>query len=248
MITVDTQGPRTASAFLIPKLRACGLTVQDGRLRYGDVQFYGEGPDGEMLSIGVELKGLTELCSDLQEPRFTGFQVPGMVEAYDRRYLVIRGEHKRDRKTGHLLVPHDQGRWLPLRVGSHVFTYREVMAKLTTVSEQAGFHYQFVSGAVHEVVDYLVMLHSWWYKGFDSHGSLRVFYVPRREFGIRKPSKFRTALKSLCPGIGWERTRAIEDEFPTMDALLQATKDDFEEIDGIGSKLAAQLHNALRRA
>jgi excinuclease UvrABC nuclease subunit len=47
-------------------------------------------------------------------------------------------------------------------------------------------------------------------------------------------------------GIGWKKSRALSEKFPTMEKLYLATPKEIQEVEGIGKKLAQQIHDELR--
>ena len=77
----------------------------------------------------------------------------------------------------------------------------------------------------------------------EEHHSLKKFHSPDVTL-LTTPSLLRTVAKEL-PGIGWERSLAIEQSFPTVREMINATEKDWQEVDGIGKVLAKRITEAL---
>ncbi len=84
--------PRAGSKELTAPLTALGLPVEQKEMEFGDLCFVGRGVKGAPLSIGVEYKKLPDLVQSLANDRLAGHQLPGMMQSYDRAYLLVEGE------------------------------------------------------------------------------------------------------------------------------------------------------------
>jgi DNA ligase (NAD+) len=67
-----------------------------------------------------------------------------------------------------------------------------------------------------------------------------------REIEGSKQRPFARVLFALgMPGVGFVNAEALADHFGSMDALIEASPKEIEEVEGIGPILAAQIHEAV---
>ena len=239
MIYVDD---RQGAKELVPHLEQRGHPVTLERMDFGDIRFFGEGPDFAMWHIGIECKSFEEIVDDFQTPRFTGYQLPGMTAAYDRRYLVVKGSIRL--RKGAIQVPRG-AQWKGVQVGGRPLTYAMYRAKLLTFEEHTGLSVIQVDTTQEQVLA-IESLYRWWnHVGFEGHGSLRQFYLPRHSGGVKPPSRYRHALKALIPGMGWQRTETLEAAYPSLESLMDADISDLASLPGLGPKVAKSIYDAL---
>lgn len=158
MIHVDN---RAGSAQLIPLLQRCGVPVQAGRLAFGDVKFLGSGPDGIPVTVGVEVKSLSDLLHGMTDGRFAGHQLPGMTACYDQPWLLVEGQWRMERGTGLLQYLTRSYQWRPATVGSRKFMYRDLTSWLFTVQTKTGIRLATVPDWDHATA-WLATLYAWW--------------------------------------------------------------------------------------
>lgn len=237
MIFVDT---KIGSNDLVPLLEAAGLPVTPANLGYADVEFGGRGIGGQAVLIGVEVKRLTELTGDWD--RFAGEQVPKMQRPqYDHRWLVYQGEWMVDRGGSLSRWAGKRGR-KPLEGQNNALALRK---KLITLEMCAGFHKERTYDRA-ETVEFLRALYRFWTDDdLDEHKSHLVLYEPLVAWG--SPSIARR-LAAILPGIGQERSAAVEKHFKDWSIIefLAADKEEWMKIDGIGEKTATTIVNLLR--
>jgi len=120
------------------------------------------------------------------------------------------------------------------------------------------FELQFYAGVTvfttknkQETVDTVLALEEMFQKPPEEHTSLLGFHEsPEPVVGLgQRPSFLRRFLKEL-PGIGWELSKRIEDhairkgDGRVID-LIKWFRDDWEEVEGVGKGLSAQITEAL---
>lgn len=238
MILVDD---RAGSKDLVEVLRKHNLDVSLTRLDFGDLAWAGNGPGGEM-AIGVEYKSILDLCNSMRSGRLSGHQIPGMLKMYSVSYLLVCGIWKAG--TDGALHVYRYAQWVKIEPGKRAFQYREVTGYLETLAQKGGVQVRLVSNET-EAAHWIAMAYNWWAKPWDQHSSLSVMYNPNPSVGISTPSEVRRVAKEL-PGVGWERSGAVERAFPTIEAMILATEEEWRAVPGIGKHLAAKIWNLIR--
>ncbi len=241
MIFVDKA---VGSASLIPLLREKGLVVEPAHLEWADVEFVGKGVKDEQVLIGIEMKRLSELTGDWE--RLAGEQVPKMTFNYAHRYLVYEGEWQQNKK-GVLFQRTGRMSFKPLHGDANASRLRK---KLLTLEMCAGMHVHHVSGHGRkgswsvEAVRYIHDLYRWWTDdNLEEHSSHIVMYEPLHHYST--PSILRRAA-AVLPGIGITRSKAVEDHFKSIRAMVNASEKQWMEIEGVGIKLARKLVEICR--
>ena len=139
MIQLD---PRSGSGELLPYFSAydVGVSCEDN-LDYGDACFWGNGPESPLF-IGFERKTLgtahTDMIASMREHRLDAFQLKGLVEIYDVRYLIVEGIW-RCGKGGSIEVP-SGNQWIPFMYGSRAVSYRELDHYIGRLQHVFNFH------------------------------------------------------------------------------------------------------------
>lgn len=85
MILVD---PATGSGELLPVIQKFSVPCKLEPLPFGDVCFTGNGPKGT-IGIGIERKKIHDILACINDARFSGHQLPGLLNMYKVRYLYI---------------------------------------------------------------------------------------------------------------------------------------------------------------
>lgn len=246
MINVDT---RTGSADLIPYLRKLGLPVLPCRLPFGDASFIGNGPEGLPITVGVEVKSFRDVLSCMTDGRFSGHQLPGMIQSYQVPWLLVVGQWRRNPQSGILEYRKPSGQWFEATVGTRRFMWKDLETWFCTVQAKTGLNLHRCfdwSEAVH----WIGTLYRWWTeKQYEDHrGHLSIHNTRGDLFDraiLTRPSLCRLVALQL-PGIGTEKSLAVANHFGTVDAMVGADISDWCSIDGIGRTLAERIYYALR--
>ena len=117
---------------LIEPLKRAGVPVEAATLQFGDVEIIGRGPEGRPVTVGVELKRLSDAFQCLRDGRFAA-QLRGMRETYEVSWLLLEGRFQKD-KRGHLQV-FSKNRW---QKAHGAVTYQEFAAWLQTMMMRGG--------------------------------------------------------------------------------------------------------------
>lgn len=204
MIFVDT---RAGSDQLIPLLKRCGLPVQPARMTYGDVRFIGSGPGGEPVTVGVEVKSISDLLHSMTDGRFAGHQLPGMVTSYDQPWLLVEGQWRAQRGSGLLQYLSRSYQWRDATIGSRKFMYRDLVSWLFTIQTKTGILVNLASDWDHATL-WLATLYSWWTRtkrvgsedvtGWESHRShLAVNQASNEQFWSRVKQEEKEARNAV---------------------------------------------------
>lgn len=236
MVVVDN---RIGSKHLASKLGKLGLEVSLERLEFGDVAFKSK----EDKQIGIEIKSIRELFTDHTLNRFTGHQIPGLLDNYDWVYLVVEGLTKRDSDGD--ICEYRGGYWKKVGYGGKNYTYQTFCKYRNSLFVLAGIE-TITTASPSDTIEVVGGLYQWWQEGLQRHKSLNCFYSkPPERFEFKTPSLFRRMTKEIS-GLGWERTKLLEEKYPTMERLLKASEKELAQIPGIGKVLAKEIHRSLR--
>lgn len=209
---------------------------------FGDMAWYGNGPNGE-LRIGVEYKKIDELLTSMLDGRVVK-QIRGMLVHYDRRYLLIEGRIRCDRNTG-IMQKQSGDRWRDIDRGGKGYTYNELEHWYTTIEEHTQTRVKQTFDQ-HESARWLKMKHSWWTnKKWDDHDAMNQFHVPPPPTALfENPNVVRRVAKELG-AIGWDRSIAVANRFKSVREMVNANEQTWREIDGIGKTIAKRIVNEL---
>jgi ERCC4-type nuclease len=237
MILVDK---RVGSGDLINVLPSgsCTLTTLD----YGDCAFLGIGPEGAPVRVGIEIKALGDAAQSIRSGRFAGHQLPGLLAIYDRVYVVLEGAY-RPGPEGELET-YQRGHWQTGAWGGCGWMYNELDGWINSINIVAGVTVKRTMSR-RETAAVIHGLHHWWTsKSFEKHRSHVGFDESGRPT-LMKPGLVRRVAAEL-PLIGWERSSAVAEEFPSVLALALADEVAWLKIKGIGKVIAHKVVSAIR--
>jgi ERCC4-type nuclease len=211
---------------------------------FADVAFLGHGPRG-MMSFGVEIKSLSDLLSSIVSGRLAGHQIPGLLECYDRSWVLIEGEWEVD-EEGVLVVPKGRHRF-PIEHGrGRPWMYREIVNWMATVSVQTGVHF-WRTQSREETARWISAMYWWAQKDWSDHKSLKVFVDDPQPVLLVRPD-FKARVVRQVEGLGWDKALKISRAFSTGREIACASKEEFLKIEGIGPMLAQRLEDAWMSA
>ena len=232
---------RTGSKDLLPYFDDGILT----ELKFGDVAFVGNGPEGN-VEIGVEIKRIADLVQSIANGRLAGHQVPGLVGTYYKVYLIVEGVWRPNPQTGVIQIY--KGNWFDMKTGRE-FTFAGVWGFLNTLAVQAGI-IVLPTTSIRSTVLAIQVMSKWWQEKWERHHSLQVLYKPtppRLFTPARRPGHIHLRyIAAELPGIGWERALAVEKKFRTVQQMMDATEEEWREVEGIGKVTAQMVWRALR--
>jgi ERCC4-type nuclease len=224
LILVDT---RAGSQDLIAPLAAAGLPVEETRLDFGDVAFMGRGVGGAATFCGVEHKRLSDLVQSLNTDRLAGHQLTGMLDTFDRCYLVIEGTW--ESYNGRVMVTRKGLRALTPLKGAPPAV--ELEKRVLTLQHRGGLAVRWTNDQA-ATVRYLTALYRWWTDhDLDAHKSHLAIHAPDLDSALRRPVSDFQRVVAQIPGIGLKRSAAVDAAFDgSFRRLMLATEAEWAEI------------------
>lgn len=214
------------------------------RLQYGDVCFMGNGPDNLPWSIGIERKTIMDLVSSMITGRLSGHQLIGLLNCYNKVYILVEGLWRTNPRSG-LLERRVRSAWTPVELGARRIMAKEVINYLNTLMVFCGVSIWQTSG-LKQSGHWISSVYSWWQKPWEKHTSYAQFHVQAPPLAyLTKPSVFHRMVKELT-GVGWERGNLLTEKFKNLQELMTASMEQLQEIPGIGKKLAGSIIKELK--
>lgn len=211
------------------------------RLEFADFSWYGRGPEGKRVRVGVERKTVTDLINSMVSGRLSGHQLPGLQKNYDFIYLLVEGRWRSNPQNGYLELRKKD--WERLRL-HRSFVGNEIYNYLNTLQIVCGI-YVFRSESFTQSHRWIQATYNWWSsKGFDKHRSQLSIKKPYMGGLLTKPSTLKI-MAACLPGIGHERADAVAKKFKTPFHMVHSTEAEWMEIDGIGKKTAQAVMDTI---
>lgn len=216
-----------------------GRAAEETILDSGDVAFLGLDPwKGTPISVGGEIKTLRGLLGDIKTDRVSQ-QLERMREAYDRTWLLIEEGPYRVDDEGFLIFPsgrESNGRTSWDRLGGG-FLYSSLDNYLTSAQERGTGIKRTQDDR--ELVRIILNLYSWYQKEPGEHD--RMPGSRYQAFSWNGKVSLRRKIAAQVPGIGWSKSKGLEDVFPTTRAMMNATVEELMQAEGIGKILAERI-------
>lgn len=242
MILLDD---RIGSKELLPLFRPFGVDVELSRLDSADMAFAGNGPKGDCM-VGIERKRISDLCQSMRDRRLSGHQLPKLLADYEYVFLIVEGMWRPGR-TGVLETYRGRG-FSPVSG----MMYAEVDSYLTGLSLRAGIEVKR-SASPEETVAQTINLFRNFDKNWSAHTAHNQVYAPiptprkaaYRHRSLTPKQKLVRDFAAQIPGID-RKCESVMDKFPTVRRMFEASKLEWEQIDGIGDVLATRITTLLR--
>jgi ERCC4-type nuclease len=198
--------PRAGSNELTKPLGDAGLPVEEATLEYGDLSFIGRGEKGAPVAIGIEHKKVSDLVQSLGNGRLQGHQLPGMLEHYDRCWLIVEGDWTSN-AGGQTTVFAGRGVRRPLR-GAPLAV--ELDKWLLGLEVRGGIHIVRCPTRK-DTVRFILALYRWWTdKDLDDHKSHIAIHAPDLDTALREKKSDQFIALAQWPGIGYKTAGAVE--------------------------------------
>jgi len=239
MITIDS---RVGSKELVPHFAKGVATL--GHLEFGDASFIGL-DHGNVVTIGIERKALSDFLSSMQTGRLAAVQLPGLRACYNHVYVIVEGIYKSD-QNGRILIPRG-GSWVGFHLGRRQFMARELDNFINSLCVEAGVMVRETSN-MHRTAGLIYNLHNWWQK--KSHESVQAMHKhrfsedPMSGILLQPPSLLRRMSAEL-KGVGWKRSKEVADHFKSVKDMIEAREKEWLKIPGIGKTLAKSIMEEL---
>lgn len=229
--------------------------VEETILPAGDVAFFGNGPNDDVWYIGIEYKKLDDFCGSMKSGRFTGTQLPRMLELFDISFVIIEGICFMDRNTGALVKK--VGR-MSYSMGVQYSGFQNFMTSIQVHSALAGKPCIVTrTVGMEETINTIKATYNWFQKPWEHHTSIsrpdrtKMANVPYElelvQIRPDSPEYPRHLLrKSLfqIDRLGWEVAGKIAEKFGTMESLMAATQQDLLG-DKVGKTMAERIYQTL---
>lgn len=235
--------PRIGSKDLYTPLMELNVPVAFKDMESADIRFIGLGQDSQPVQIGIERKRLKDALNSMRTGRFMGFQAVRLAESCQDAVLLVEGAYRAG-ESGELEMPIGRGIWKPVTLGPSTFTYRELDNWLNSIAILTPIRV-IRSNSVSDTCRIITDLWHWWGKPIEAHKSAFVFHkTTPTHVELAKPSFERCVAKEL-DGVGWEKSRAVVERFPSVLDMVMADPSEWERLPGIGKVLAQRIHNQL---
>ncbi len=217
-------------------------------LDYGDISFEGNGVDGR-IQIGIERKTWGDLINSFRSGRLVGHQIIGLLENYQKVYLICEGIIRENKKSG-MIEEWRHGKWMKVDYSKSErarqrFAYRAVWKHLITLETKLGIEIR-VTVDLNETARMIEVLYGWWSEPWESHKSHIQTYVSNQT-ALLRPSKpsWPVQFASVLPGIGWSRAIVIGKHFGSVVNMIEADEATWRSVDGIGKVIANNIWKSL---
>ncbi len=239
MIIVDN---RTGSKELLPYFPPGEAIL--GHLEYADFAFSGNGPNNTPWLIGVERKTITDLIACMESGRFSGHQLKGLINSYNEVHLIVEGFFKA--ASSGVLVEWKNMQWTSLGYGSRCYMLRDIWLFLTTISVKPESSIRWMTTTnPRETARFVSTLHRWW--TWKEYGEHRSHLQPDTgRVASLDGYSFERKVASQLSGIGWEKSKIIEEEFDSVSDMVLAKEEDWMQVEGIGKKLSKSIVAELK--
>ena len=242
---------------LVPKLcrASSGIpfpSVTSTRLLCGDACFDGIGTNDSKLLIGVERKRLKDMLNSIRSGRYSGKQLPEMLEYYDVSYLIIEGRY-RCGATGdleHLVTSAHPlgdtlgGKWFPVQIGNQTIRFTELDHFICSMQQFTGVKVRS-SWTDYDTAAQIVSLYTHYQKAPEKHHSHQALHTPAEYATIGKAGLVRRVAAALS-GIGWQKSADVALKFGTVKEMVEAGPGEWETVRGVGKTLAKRAFDQLR--
>lgn len=214
------------------------------RLEFADFAFSGHGQHGSVV-IGLERKTIGDMLQCMNDDRFTGHQLPGLVQNYDVVYLLLEGRYRPSPVNGVLQWELGAGYWKDAGHGAARLMYATFVQRLNSLVIPVGVHLWHTADPP-ETAWVVSALHTWWGRSWDSHKSFRGIHLAAPEYVALTPVSRLRKIAYCLPGIGYEKSKEVIKKFRTVKDMVDATPKDWESLPGIGPETARKIMEVLR--
>lgn len=222
--------------------------VEHKVLHAGDFSFVGQGPDEDEILITVERKRMRDMVNSIRGGRLSGEQIPKLL-TYDRAYLILESRWKTDWATGQLMEwrytqESNRPQWTPVMSGTRqIMTGLELESYLNDIKDHTPIQVIKTEDEYQTVEAVLALAHSWAKPWAKRHHHVDI-HRPTKYTVVEKASTIRRVLYAL-DGVGWEKSGAAEQVFPSVESLVMASTKDLERIPGFGRKISKSVWDQL---
>lgn len=207
---------------------------------HGDVLIMGNGADGTIRKIAIEVKSIPDFVASIQTNRLTATQLPAMFESCDMAYVLVYGKIQKIRDGYEISL--DGGRCWSKAYGGKIGT-PETIQTIFAELEMAGV-FVHLDPTKEKLADRIVTLHDLWSKPFGSHKLFKGFDVscaPKRDDRKGLIPRWETdaqynvaRIAERLPGIGYTAMELASRHFRSVYDMMTAPRDRWERIENVG--------------
>lgn len=227
------------------------------RLEFGDIAFFGNGPNNDVWYVGIEYKTVNDVVGCIKSGRFTGTQLPGMLGIYDICFLLVEGISRPDPRTGQ--VVRYQGKQNSFSLGLSYRAYDNFLTSVNVFSSLSGKPCIVkVSGNERETVQIIRNIYAFFQKDWDDHVAMKrpdmtkiqnvtfdFSLLSEPEPGSKEyPAHILRKAIFQVDRIGWDAAGKLAERFQTMESLMAAGQKDLLG-DKLGAVLAERIYQTL---
>lgn len=218
-----------------------------GRLEFGDVMLSGNGPNDTTITVGVELKSISDLLSSISTGRLAGHQIPGLIRSYDHAWLLIFGATRPG--PSNCLQIRKGKLWKTHYIGKRPTPWSFLEGFLLTAQALSGLRVKTVHDK-EQAAKWLMVLDHWLEKPWEKHKGLQVFdqsgqpaFIPNSN----ETEELMARIASQLPAVGWQRGWAAAKHFDSVQDMIGAAPTEWVKVPGIGKVIAESAVRAIRR-
>ena len=204
-------------------------------IRHGDFMWDtspGWSPKGERIQFCGDRKKIPDLLQCIDSGRHVNQVRSAYAAGISRQCLIVEGS-----------ILEGPNNTVRQRKGAHPTktTYSRLKAYLHELHHMMGVQVIHTKN-LKETITEIYNLWCLFQEPPEDHGSLRKFYTAPMASVTMMPGLIRRVAKELNY-IGWDRSLEVEKRFGTVQEMVNASKDDWLGIDGMGEVIA---HSAVR--
>jgi len=243
MVIIDRRAGSEALAYC-RSLRDCSTL---STLEFGDVALTGHGPNSSTISVGVEVKSVDDLLQSIGNGRLAGTQIPGMLKLYDYSWLAVHGSIRPS--TNNYLEIYKYGKWRNYEIGQTPVPYSYLEGFMFTLQMMSPVKVKWCYD-LEEVATWVAVYDRWLSKPWEKHRGLTVFDKSRENLAPvgADPVEAQIAKTAASiPGLDWVRGWNAAKHFDSVEQMMDAGADEWQQIKGIGPVIAKSVVSTIKR-
>lgn len=167
--------------------------------------------------------------------------MPLLTQMYDRYYLIVEGVYGSG-DDGVLEEPRG-GKWAPIELKGRRFTHAQIERFLISVEESTGIRVHKTSNMRDTAKHVIHLWHVWNDREYEKHRSGHGRSDTHVEI---KPWSMKRRIANDLPGIGQDKSAAVDKHFTTVEEMINATVKQWTEIPGIGKGIAERVVREIK--
>ena len=192
------------------------------------------------------------MMNSIRSGRYSGHQLPEMLDYFDHCYLIIEGYQRCSRDgeletlmtSAHPLGDSLGGKWVPVTAGnSSTFRFFELDHFIATLESCTSVHVRRTH-TDHETCAEILSLYTHHQTAPEDHHAHQALHKPQNHATIGKAGLVRK-VAACIEGIGWQKSANVAVKFNTVEEMINADAKGWI-MPGIGKVLAQRAFDQLR--